>query len=502
MEKLIADGAFLNTESEEVYISPIFSIPKKSGGTRLIHDLRLVNSHIKAPHFTLHGAKDAGNVVRNSKYICTLDLERGYQQIYMEEQARKYLGAKVGTRVVVSAVLPFGLSLSPYVFTRYTNWLAGLVRKKTGLHVGVYIDDFIVGAESKSKLEKGLAILKDLFSKLGVVLSEKKASEITREVDFLGFHWSAANKTVGIAENKRKEYMRAMKNLLRSPQPVHRWRSIIGKLIFLKEAIGPALRHIRSLLKMIRGKRLTALIQPSEEAREDLNWWLETLRNRRTMSLNMKEVTASITTDASAKKIGYILVLGGETYKRTSEVENIESHINTKELEALQRCIDENKELLRDKRAVWYSDNITAKAAITRQGTQQIGPETWKMTKKILDAMDAYNISLVPKHVPGVLNRAADALSRPDLGREPWEEASKLIAEHWGPLEWDPCSFMKTASQPIESLYWADGRTLLKPKIKDIWWVLQLLEKVKEPRSPSTHPSLWQYCAVIITPTW
>ena len=156
----------------------------------------------------------------------------------MEQQARKYLGARVGEQVAVSAVLPCGLSLSPYVFTRYTNWLAGLVRRKTGLHIAVYIDDFIVGAASKDKLEEGLKVLRELFAELGVVLSEKKTSVIAREAEFLGFHWSATDKTVGIAEDKRKEYMRALKNLLRSPQPVHRCGGLLESLYFSRRPLG------------------------------------------------------------------------------------------------------------------------------------------------------------------------------------------------------------------------------------------------------------------------
>ena len=341
-----------------------------------------------------------------------------------------------------------------------------------------------------------------MFAELDVVLSEKKTSVIAREAEFLGFHWSATGKTVGIAEDKRKEYMRALKNLLRSPQPVHRWQKVIGKLIFLKEAVGPALRHVRSLMRLIRGRQLTVRVQPSEEAKEDLNWWLETLRNRRSMSLKTMEATATISTDASDEKIGYILELGGQTHKGTLQVGNRESHINTKELEALQKCIEENKERLRGKRAVWYSDNTTAKAAIVRQGTQKIGPETWEVTRKIIDTMDAYNISLIPKHVPGALNRAADALSRPGQDEEPWQEALRLVTERWGPLEQDPCGFVKESLKPLESLYWANGRALLKPKIGDIWKILQLLVKIKDQHPPSTHPSLWEHCAVIITPTW
>lgn len=122
---------------------------KKNGGTRLIHDLREINQHIRAPHFTLKGARDAASVVTNSEWLCTLDLKRGYQHVFMEVEAWKYLGAWIGRETVVSDVLPFGLSLSPYVFTRSTSWVVGVIRRKTGLKVGVYIDDFLLGANSK-----------------------------------------------------------------------------------------------------------------------------------------------------------------------------------------------------------------------------------------------------------------------------------------------------------------------------------------------------------------
>ena len=106
MDQLIQDGAFIRSDSKEVILSPVFLIPKKSGGSRMIHDLRGINAHIRAPHFTLRGAKDAATVVRDSRWLCALDLQRGYQQVYMDLEARRYLGAQHRGETVVSAVLP------------------------------------------------------------------------------------------------------------------------------------------------------------------------------------------------------------------------------------------------------------------------------------------------------------------------------------------------------------------------------------------------------------
>ena len=229
----------------------------------------------------------------------------------MEPGAGKYLGAKIEGRTYVSNVLPFGLSLSPYVFTRLTNWIAGVIRKETGMKAAVYIDDFLLGSETKEQLEQGVEKVRKIFENLGVMLSSKKTTEVKEEVEFLGFLWSAKRKTVGITPERRKEYKRIVKNLLRTAQPVSRWKTIIGKLLFLREAIGPTLRHVRSLLRAIRGKRLTERITPTGEAELDLRWWMEILSAPRELGLTTKGASASITTDASDSGIGYVVELDG-----------------------------------------------------------------------------------------------------------------------------------------------------------------------------------------------
>ena len=166
--------------------------------------------------------------------------------------------------MVASTVLPFDLFISPYVFTRITNWLARVIREKTGLKVVVYIDDFLLGGQSEEELRSGLEAVKRLFTRLGVVSSEDKEVGPAVRVPFLGFEWDAGLKTVSVPQEKRAEYRRAVSNLLRHPQAREVWRRTIGKLLFLREAVGPTLRHTRSLMwaSQKRGK----LIEASGEA--------------------------------------------------------------------------------------------------------------------------------------------------------------------------------------------------------------------------------------------
>lgn len=504
---LVKDGAFIRGEAKVV--APTFLIPKQDGTKRLIHDLRCVNRHLEPPHFTLRGAKEAGDVTRGSNWLAALDLRHGYQQVAMDPRAREYLGARMGDETVLSTVLPFGLSLSPYVFTRLTNWLAREVRRRFGLQVAVYIDDFLLGAQTREELEEGIRRTKSLFERLGVIVSAKKEVEPTQRAEFIGFVWDAEAKTVGVPTERRAEYRRAVKNLLRCPQTRATWRRVIGKLGFLREAVGPTMRHIRSLLHAAARRSGPKLLEATGEAREDLEWWRRMLGHKLELSLEVKPITGSITTDAADGGLGFLVSTEGAgsgktgvQAERSMEPACPEAHINRKEIEAVLRALQEHREDLRGRRVVWYSDSTTALAAVRRQGTQRLAPGTWEVTKQVLDLAEQEQIGLLPRHVPGRLNGAADALSRPGEERTEWERAFEKIAKHWGPLQEDPCGATREATSLLESLEWASKRALLCPKPQQVQEVVNLLTLCAETQAPSGHPSLWPQMAVLVTPLW
>ena len=258
----------------------------------------------------------------------------------------------------------------------------------------------------------------------------------------------------------------------------------------------------KSLLRSVRGKKAGTMIVPSGEAESDLSWWLDTLNRTREMSLLSRATTASVATDASRESIGYILEVDGERIQKSLAVNDMNQHINVKELEALLRCLQLEGHRLEGRRVVWYTDNVTARAAVMRQGTQQIGQETWAVTKKILDILESRNICILAKHVPGSLNRCADSLSRESVENDAWNEALKKITREWGPLELDLFGFTKEPSGILEDLHWAARRTLIEPPTKRIAEVLNFVELVLNKEEQRSPPSLWESCTIIITPTW
>lgn len=510
LQALVRDGAFRRGEAK--VISPTFLIPKRDGTKRLIHDLREVNKSIAPPKFTLHGARDAGEVVRNSEWLAALDLRHGYQQVAMEPNASRYLGARMGQETIISTVLPFGLNLSPYVFTRLTGWLAREIRRRFGLQVAVYIDDFLLGAETREALEEGLRKVREFFAELGVVVSEKKEAKVANKVEFIGFTWDAKNKTVGVPEARRREYRRGVQNLIRHPQTRATWRRVIGRLGFLKEAVGPTMRHVRSLLHAAASRSGGKLIEAAGEALEDLQWWSEKLRGNVELSLRVEPVTASVTTDASDGGLGFIVNVGatgkeGERQDKQQIEQSLvtgepDAHINKKEIEAVLRALQENREELKGRHLVWYSDSVTALAAVRRQGTQRLSPGAWAKTKEVLDLAEQEGIKILTRHVPGRLNGAADCLSRPGEERTAWEAALQKVTKEWGPLQEDPCGATREPTSLLEGLEWAARRTLLFPRVGDIGNTLRHLALCAGDRAPEGHPSLWERMAVVITPLW
>lgn len=153
--------------------SPMFLIPKKDGTMRGIYDLGAVNKYLPRVSFSLRGIRDSIRLVRECSWGVTLDLKKGYYQVLMRPEVRQYLGVEFGGKTTTANVLPFGLSIAPHVFQTLTAFVGRLVRQLTGVHVVVYLDDFLLGASSKEKLEQAVGKTRELFMKLGMVISPK-----------------------------------------------------------------------------------------------------------------------------------------------------------------------------------------------------------------------------------------------------------------------------------------------------------------------------------------
>ena len=98
----------------------------------MILDLRYVNDHLEKRKVKFEDWKTFQNYISSENYLFEFDLKSGYHHIEIFQPHVTYLGfqweVKGIPRYFCFAVLPFGLSTAPYIFTEVCRPLVKLWR--------------------------------------------------------------------------------------------------------------------------------------------------------------------------------------------------------------------------------------------------------------------------------------------------------------------------------------------------------------------------------------
>ena len=88
--------------------------------------------------------KIASLMFRKNGYMFSFDLKSGYHHVEIFQPHQTFLGFswefQGETRFYVFTVLPFGLSVAPYIFTKILRPLVGWWRAN-GIYIAVFLDD-------------------------------------------------------------------------------------------------------------------------------------------------------------------------------------------------------------------------------------------------------------------------------------------------------------------------------------------------------------------------
>ena len=106
------------------HYSRIFLVPKKNGKLRLIIDLIVLNHFVYTQTFKMETQRKVKDAVQLNDWAFSLDLTDAYLHIPIHHRSRKYLRFTLRGRVYQFKALPFGLSTSPFVFTRLMKVIA------------------------------------------------------------------------------------------------------------------------------------------------------------------------------------------------------------------------------------------------------------------------------------------------------------------------------------------------------------------------------------------
>ena len=137
----------------------------------------------------------------------SFDLKSGYHHVEIFQPHQTFLGFswefQRETRFYIFTVLPFGLSVAPYIFTKILCPLVGWWRAN-GIYIAVFLDD---GWSITDKYNSANFIASRVCSGIHLVgfitNSEKSIWEPTQIITWLGLVWNSTLGTIGITPRSK-----------------------------------------------------------------------------------------------------------------------------------------------------------------------------------------------------------------------------------------------------------------------------------------------------------
>lgn len=281
IKKLLEKGAIEECiPCENQFVSRFFLVPKPDGSFRFIFNLKKLNEYINPPHFKLEDIKVALNLISRGDFMGSLDLKDAYFVVPIFEEHKKFSRFNFRKKFFQFCCSPFGLSISPYIFTKIVKPITNFLRTK-GIFTVVHLDDFLSISKSKDSCERSIKTTVKLLEKVGFVINFEKNNLVAdQRCKFLGFIIDSVKFTLNLTGKKKNQivdlcnYFKVDNNY-----KLRDFARFIGVLAAACLAVAYGLIHTTKLerekflaLKM-NGGDYEGKIIIREKLRNDIDWW-------------------------------------------------------------------------------------------------------------------------------------------------------------------------------------------------------------------------------------
>lgn len=417
IEKLLNSKVLKIVEdSEEQFLSSIFTVPKRDGSHRLILNLKHLNDCVEKHHFKMETLKTALTLIKPNVFFASIDLKQAYYSVPISRDSKKYLRFRWQGKTYEYSCLPNGLSTAPRIFTKLLKPMYASLRKLGHTNVA-YIDDSLLQSDTREQCIKNIQDTILLVDDLGFTIHQEKSVVIpTQQITFVGFILCSVTMTVRLTPEKVQEHIALCKDILASRLiTIRTFAKLIGKCVASEPGVQYAALYYKSLeierdlaLKSSKGN-FDDKLSLTDSSRNCVQWWIDNLENAY-RSIVIPRSNRRIESDSSGSGWGcHDVTHNVKMHGQWSDSEKL-LHINYLELKAAFLALKYLCSSARNEHIQLYLDNTTAIKYISKMGGRK--PQLNELAKDIWLWCIERSILISCFHIPGKLNTTADRLSR------------------------------------------------------------------------------------------
>ena len=397
-QQMIADG--LVGHSKSPFAAPILLAKKKCGGWRFLTDFRKINERCHKVVYPLPRIDDTIQKLENPKFFTSMDLTKGFWQIPIHPDDRKYFAFSTESLHLEYLVAPMGAKNSP----AYLSSLMQIVLKGLPIqHVLSYLDDILVADTNMEDHLKHLDLVLGALVRAGLKLNPAKCAFARSSVVCLGHLLSRDGISPDPTNIDKIETWKPPKN-------VRKLRTFLGLTGYYRQYVQGYSEIANCLTDLTRNDAKWVWKDPHQKAFETLR---AKLISAPIMAYPDFSLPFRVKTDASLTAIGYVLTQIVDKKERviaygSKKLNDQQCKWSTYDREyfAIIAAVRANAHYLRHNKFVIITDHRPLLA--WRKVDSRKDP-TGRRTRWALE-LDNYEFDLV--HKKGANHSDADAMSR------------------------------------------------------------------------------------------
>jgi len=288
------------------WVSPTFVV--HGGKARLVIDLRAINRHIRKRVFQYQRLPSFLATLVPGDHLVSWDVKDAFYHVRILLAHRKFFRFFVAGVVYEPRVLPFGMKLSPWVWTKVMRPVVAALRLQ-GYRVNAYVDDFASTGRGPHPSTAAVATagrrdILELFRRLGLQVHPTKGEAVgTTRLPLPKFLIDTTRQVVVLPAARLTKLVTAAKVLLseatrRSRRVSSRsLQQFCGLAVSCYLAIPSARFYLRRLYDVTRPKMRVSRL--SHGAARDLRWFTMLKKEPGVGRALWPSTLGTLTTDAS-----------------------------------------------------------------------------------------------------------------------------------------------------------------------------------------------------------